>query len=117
LIWNLIRVIDFLPFFYALGVLTMFFEKKSRRLRDLIAGTAVIHDRAAGEVHLESATVDQPQAAAAFNVSRLEPEMLAIIEALSRSASRSNTGRASVPENNSLRLSGTRRESRKRSRV
>lgn len=42
---NLVRLIDFLPSAYGVGVVTMFVNEKSRRLGDLAAGTVVIHDR------------------------------------------------------------------------
>jgi uncharacterized RDD family membrane protein YckC len=42
---NLIRLIDFLPVYYGVGVVTMFINDKSRRLGDLAAGTLVVHDR------------------------------------------------------------------------
>lgn len=43
---NLTRLVDFLPFAYGIGVVTMFLDKQSRRLGDLAAGTLVVHDRA-----------------------------------------------------------------------
>lgn len=51
---NLVRLIDFLPGFYGLGVLTMFIDRRARRLGDLAAGTLVVKERAA--VSLESLT-------------------------------------------------------------
>jgi len=42
---NLIRLIDFLPLFYGIGVITMIIDKKWRRLGDLAAGTLVIKER------------------------------------------------------------------------
>ncbi len=41
---NLIRPVDFLPFFYGLGVLVMFADPRSRRLGDLAAGTLVVRE-------------------------------------------------------------------------
>ncbi len=46
LIRNLARLVDFLPFAYGVGLITMFIDKQSRRLGDLAAGTLVVHDRA-----------------------------------------------------------------------
>lgn len=43
---NLVRIIDFLPATYGIGVVTMFIDKQSRRLGDLAAGTLVVLDRA-----------------------------------------------------------------------
>ncbi|MFN8443400.1 MAG: RDD family protein [Caldilineaceae bacterium] len=42
---NLVRIIDFLPATYTLGLLTMFFSPNARRLGDYAAGTIVIKDK------------------------------------------------------------------------
>jgi uncharacterized RDD family membrane protein YckC len=42
---NLVRVIDFLPGFYGIGVLIMFIDRQARRAGDLAAGTLVVKDR------------------------------------------------------------------------
>lgn len=39
---NLVRIVDFLPVAYALGFVTMFFNRNTRRLGDFAAGTLVI---------------------------------------------------------------------------
>lgn len=44
MIRNLIRFFDFLPGSYGLGILTMLFSKRWKRLGDLAAGTLVVHD-------------------------------------------------------------------------
>jgi uncharacterized RDD family membrane protein YckC len=41
---NLVRLIDFMPVLYGIGVVTMFIDQRSRRLGDLAAGTLVIHE-------------------------------------------------------------------------
>lgn len=46
IIRNLIRLIDFLPMYYGVGVVTMFINDQSRRLGDLAAGTLVVRDQA-----------------------------------------------------------------------
>jgi uncharacterized RDD family membrane protein YckC len=46
LVRNLARLVDFLPFAYGIGIISMFLDKQSRRLGDLAAGTVVVHDRA-----------------------------------------------------------------------
>ena len=46
LIRNLVRIVDFLPAYYGIGIVTMFINEQSRRLGDLAAGTLVVHDRA-----------------------------------------------------------------------
>jgi uncharacterized RDD family membrane protein YckC len=42
---NLVRYVDQLPFFYGVGVITMFVTKQHQRLGDLAAGTLVVRDR------------------------------------------------------------------------
>ena len=44
---NLLRIVDFLPWSYALGTAVMFGTARSQRLGDLAAGTIVIRERAA----------------------------------------------------------------------
>lgn len=46
LIRNLVRIVDFLPAMYGIGIISMFIDKQSRRLGDLAAGTLVVQDRA-----------------------------------------------------------------------
>jgi uncharacterized RDD family membrane protein YckC len=45
LIRNLVRVVDFLPSFYGVGVVAMLVDRRSRRLGDLAAGTIVVKER------------------------------------------------------------------------
>ena len=42
---NLVRIVDFLPFFYAIGMLTLFINGRGKRLGDFAAGTLVVRDR------------------------------------------------------------------------
>jgi len=42
---NLVRVVDQIPFFYAVGVISMFVTRQHQRLGDLAAGTLVVRDR------------------------------------------------------------------------
>ena len=63
---NLVRLVDFLPAYYGLGVITMFANAQARRLGDFAAGTVVVKERK--EVTLESlrppAAVSAPPAPA-----------------------------------------------------
>jgi uncharacterized RDD family membrane protein YckC len=47
---NLVRIIDFLPFGYGVGLLTMVSNRQARRLGDFAAGTLVVRDQ--GEIEL-----------------------------------------------------------------
>ncbi len=62
IIRNLVRLIDFLPAYYGVGVVTMFVNDQSRRLGDLAAGTLVVREEVA-PVTLESlaARATEPQ--------------------------------------------------------
>jgi uncharacterized RDD family membrane protein YckC len=51
---NLIRIVDFLPAFYGIGVIVMFVDRRARRLGDLAGGTLVVKERRG--VTLESLT-------------------------------------------------------------
>ncbi len=42
---NMLRVVDSLPGFYAIGILTVLFSRRNKRLGDLVAGTVVVHER------------------------------------------------------------------------
>lgn len=42
---NLVRVVDYLPSLYLVGVITMLCNKRNQRLGDLVAGTMVVHER------------------------------------------------------------------------
>ena len=86
---NLIRLFDFLPAYYGVGIITMFINKQSRRLGDLVAGTLVVHDR---PVSIESlgrsdnwkmdswSTYPIPAQSGAYPVERLVQRDFQIIE-------------------------------------
>jgi uncharacterized RDD family membrane protein YckC len=42
---NLLRVVDYLPGMYLVGLITMLCNKRNQRLGDLVAGTIVVHER------------------------------------------------------------------------
>lgn len=58
IIRNLVRLIDFLPAYYGVGVVVMFINDQARRLGDLAAGTLVVRERA--NVTLESLAAKPP---------------------------------------------------------
>jgi uncharacterized RDD family membrane protein YckC len=49
---NLVRIIDFFPIFYGVGILTMFLNRRAKRLGDFAAGTLVVKLR--DQVKLQS---------------------------------------------------------------
>jgi len=42
---NLLRVVDEMPGLYAVGVISILFSKRSKRLGDYVAGTVVVHEK------------------------------------------------------------------------
>jgi len=42
---NLVRIIDYLPGFYGVGIAAMFMSRQSQRLGDMVAGTLVVRER------------------------------------------------------------------------
>ncbi len=67
IIRNLVRLVDFLPAYYGVGVVTMFIDSQARRLGDLAAGTVVVHDRAAITLESLAAVPARPAASPGTN--------------------------------------------------
>lgn len=44
---NLLRIVDFLPAYYAVGAIAIFVSSRNQRLGDLVAGTVVVRERRA----------------------------------------------------------------------
>jgi uncharacterized RDD family membrane protein YckC len=42
---NLVRIVDWMPSFYLIGVISMFVTRRQQRLGDLVSGTLVVHER------------------------------------------------------------------------
>jgi uncharacterized RDD family membrane protein YckC len=57
LLRNLLRVVDFIPFFYGVGLLSLLLTRDSQRLGDLVAGTLVVYQE---PVETESLLPDLP---------------------------------------------------------
>jgi uncharacterized RDD family membrane protein YckC len=47
---NLLRIVDQLPAFYAVGISSVLLSKQGKRLGDFVAGTIVVHERALQDV-------------------------------------------------------------------
>lgn len=48
---NLVRFVDYLPSFYAVGIVAMFLSRRHQRLGDMVAGTLVVRDREVESPH------------------------------------------------------------------
>ena len=57
---NLIRIVDFLPFFYGLGLVALFINGRGKRLGDLAAGTLVVRERERISLYDLAATAPPP---------------------------------------------------------
>jgi uncharacterized RDD family membrane protein YckC len=94
---NFVRYIDQIPFFYAVGVISMFVTRQHQRLGDLAAGTLVVRDRKQEEplwgnsgartftahVFAPSAPVPAPHTAfslPATGIAKLSPADLEVLE-------------------------------------
>ncbi len=85
IIRNLVRLIDFLPMAYGVGVVTMFINSNSRRVGDLTAGTVVVYDGKSGQLtDLTAATLTagiwQEHVPAEFPIEKLTQHDMEIIE-------------------------------------
>lgn len=93
---NLVRIVDFLPVAYGVGIIAMFFQAQSRRLGDLAAGTLVVFERTAlsleqlGETTPTTPTLDtavlQFPEVAQWPLERLTEQELTTIESYLRRA-------------------------------
>jgi uncharacterized RDD family membrane protein YckC len=77
---NLLRLVDQLPTFYAVGVVSIALSKQNKRLGDFVAGTIVVREKSLQESRPVWQT---PQAAASvtYGSERLTPEEFALVEA------------------------------------
>jgi uncharacterized RDD family membrane protein YckC len=80
---NLLRLIDWLPSFYLVGIISVFATAKNQRLGDIVAGTVVLRERRAdvasprgvAPVYAASAGASSP----AWDVSAITAEELAAV--------------------------------------
>jgi uncharacterized RDD family membrane protein YckC len=77
---NLMRLVDQLPIFYGVGIMSVLLSRRSKRLGDFVAGTIVVHERSLQDVRpLWQATA--PARDVQPGSHNLSPEDLALIEA------------------------------------
>lgn len=75
---NLIRIVDFLPSFYGVGLISVLATGKNQRLGDLAARTVVVRDRQSEVGDLVDLTVE-PVAAARWDVSAVTSDEVALV--------------------------------------
>ena len=98
IIRNLVRLIDFMPIGYGIGIVTMFANDQARRLGDMAAGSLVVHD--GGEISIQSIAahghlaipVNLPGLSPGLPLERLQQQDIQMIEDfLARRAQLANT--------------------------
>jgi uncharacterized RDD family membrane protein YckC len=77
---NLLRIVDFLPFFYGIGIIALFWNGRGKRLGDLAAGTVVVRERA--PIRLSQLRAGPSQDLAAAAVPRQPPAESALLRQL-----------------------------------
>ena len=90
---NLMRIVDWLPFFYGVGIICAFFSKGNKRLGDLVVGSLVVRETSLTELKplWQTAPVEQsrlPKGSGPLGADKLTPQEVALIETfLSRRSS------------------------------
>lgn len=77
---NLVRIIDFLPGIYGVGIVTMLLNSKNRRLGDFAAGTLVVHDKKPKQTDLFFNTAEKKGDFAVYQAGRLGVPEVELIE-------------------------------------
>lgn len=77
LVRNLLRIVDWMPVLYAVGLLSIFFTARHQRLGDIVAGTVVVHEQE-GHAAVVPAT---PTVIARLGARRLSVEEVEVIQA------------------------------------
>jgi uncharacterized RDD family membrane protein YckC len=80
---NLMRIVDQLPAFYAVGIGSVLLSRQNKRLGDFVAGTIVVHEKSLVDAKpvWQPAQAGQAPPATTFGSERLTPEEFALIEA------------------------------------
>ncbi len=75
---NLVRIVDFLPMGYALGLVTMLVSAQNQRLGDMAAGTLVVRERFAA-VEASVPVDDEPPPGPGWDTSAVTAEDLTLV--------------------------------------
>jgi uncharacterized RDD family membrane protein YckC len=80
---NLMRIVDQLPAFYAVGIASVLLSRQNKRLGDFVAGTIVVHEKSLADAKpvWQSPVAGQAPLATTYGSERLTPEEFALIEA------------------------------------
>jgi uncharacterized RDD family membrane protein YckC len=79
---NLMRIVDWLPFFYAVGMVSAFLTKGNKRLGDLVVGSLVVRETSLSELKPAWQTAPAPVSSSVgpLGADRLSPEDCALID-------------------------------------
>src|SRR6266478_3107861 len=79
---NLMRIVDWLPFFYAVGIASAMLTKENKRLGDLVAGSLVVRESSFSDIKPAWHTAQAPTgpALSPLGADRLSPEECALID-------------------------------------
>jgi uncharacterized RDD family membrane protein YckC len=77
---NLLRIVDSLPAFYGIGMLTMLFSAKNKRLGDYVAGTVVVHEQPLASQAKVGWEMNSAAAPSGYNLSLISPEDFQLME-------------------------------------
>lgn len=104
---NLLRIVDWLPGIYAVGIVVMLLNRQNKRLGDYVAGTVVVHEKPFEEMQLAWDLSERP-GAPLFHASRLSPEEFALVETfLQRRSHLSDDVRRDMARQIADRVAGT----------
>ena len=77
---NLLRIVDSLPGFYGVGIISALLSSNCQRLGDYVAGTVVVHEEPLASQVQGDWTPRPASASSGYDVSRLTPEEFQLIE-------------------------------------
>jgi uncharacterized RDD family membrane protein YckC len=76
---NLLRIVDQLPIFYGVAIVSVFFSKQNKRLGDFVAGTVVVHEKTVEAARpFQETRIDANEAS--YDVNKITAEELRLIE-------------------------------------
>jgi uncharacterized RDD family membrane protein YckC len=80
---NLMRIVDQLPAFYAIGICSVLLSRQNKRLGDFVTGTIVVHEKSLLDAKpvWESPPTGQTGPVTSLGSERLTPEEFALVEA------------------------------------
>ena len=108
MIRNLIRIADFFPVLYGTAIVFIMFDKRSRRLGDIVAGTLVVRDRRRVTLDnlLDSVRQNRVQNALSSNTQQTLPNLEALHASEMQLVQTFLLQRSSMPPERRQRLSG-----------